>query len=193
MNLITNRCLGAYIYRDVLHEQYKNPFIWTGIETPDFQRLFEFYDSIDFNKTIIGAENPQELKHFYLVIDGKVRVDYSHVLFERTATSPILRGNNIYYNKPWEYIVDKYAERLLRMIEPPVFMFMDIDFNRDYDISDIAYRCKKPLKVITCDKDFPVNEFVTTLLVEHKDWRTVEWWKYMFNNYLADIQRLVSG
>ena len=191
MNLITNRCLGAYIYRDILKESYKNPFIWTGIPYTDFTTLFESYSTLDFNNTRIGADDPKSLKGFYLVIDGKVKVEYSHVLFEWSANYPIQRGNNIYYNKPWEYIADKYAERLKRMIEPPVFMFMDIDFNREYGIADIAKVNKTPLIVITCDSSYPENEFVKTLLVEHRDWRTVEWWKFIYGKYSNEISNLL--
>lgn len=192
MNLITNRCLGAFIYRDILHIPYNNVFMWTGISCLDFNTLFEDYDFIDFNKTSIDAINRKEYKGFYLIIDGKVRVNYSHVLYDKSAQVPIVRGTNIYYNKPWKYIVEKYSERLKRMVEPPTFIYMDLDFNKDYVIADIARKIHKQLIVITVDRDFPTNEYLSVLYVDKQDWCKVDWWDYLKDNYENDIKRLLG-
>lgn len=49
MNIITNNCLGGFIYRDILKTEYQNPFIWTYIKTNEFIFLCENYNKINFH------------------------------------------------------------------------------------------------------------------------------------------------
>ena len=56
MNIITNNCLGGFIYRDILKTEYQNPFIWTGIEIEKFIDFVDNFDKIDFTNVMIEKE-----------------------------------------------------------------------------------------------------------------------------------------
>lgn len=75
MNIISNRCIGAYIYRDIIKTKFQNPFVWSRINKQYFNYLFEHYSIINFYNYELGKID-DELSIFYLNIDNKVRVDF---------------------------------------------------------------------------------------------------------------------
>lgn len=48
MHIISNNCLGGYIYRDSLKQEYSTPFIWCKIKEDSFIPLTENLYKIDF-------------------------------------------------------------------------------------------------------------------------------------------------
>lgn len=122
MNIISNTCLGAYIQRDILHQQYNNPFCWNIIDAKSMLYLIENYDSINF----MNYELVKDAKwNFTLIIDKHIYVKYVHYLFSPMDDSPRIHNADVYYNKIWEYIIHKYEERLIRMKEnnlKPIFV-----------------------------------------------------------------------
>lgn len=136
MNIISNCCLGGFIYQDVLKVQFSNPFIWSWLNQDDVIYLIQNYDKINFNNYELSTYNNLPLKDevcFQLTIDDKIKIIYSHYKFIKNKdVLEIDRTRNmVYHNKIWEYVVAKYDERLKRMIDentPPVFLICD---NRD--------------------------------------------------------------
>ncbi len=136
MNIISNCCLGGFIYQDVLKVQFSNPFIWSWLNKDDVIYLIQHYDKINFNDYELSTYNNLPLKDevcFQLTIDDKIKIIYSHYQFIKNKdVLEIDRTRNmVYHNKIWEYVVAKYDERLKRMIDentPPVFLICD---NRD--------------------------------------------------------------
>lgn len=191
MNLITNRCLGAYIYRDILKTQYENPFIWTSIWDESFNILFEDFDKINFDNFKVLHDTAHTVEKYYVLIDDAVRVNYGHVILDNDATTPSTRDVNIYTNDPIKYIGEKYTERLRRMINPPVFIYLDLDFTQNYAISTIARRKQRALGILTVDQNFPSNEFVNKQLVVHQDWKKQSWWEYLYESHLNEINNLL--
>ena len=133
MNIISNCCLGGFIYQDVLKVQFSNPFIWSWLNQDDVIYLIQNYDKIDFNNYELSTYNNLPLKDevcFQLTIDDKIKIIYSHYQFIKNKdVLEIDRTRNmVYHNKIWEYVVAKYDERLKRMIDentPPVFLICD--------------------------------------------------------------------
>lgn len=120
MNILSNNCIGGFVYRDILHTQYRNPFIWTGIDTNAlFVDFIDNYDNINFNKIMLESSNGSFNGELSLVIDGRYKWHNCHIKFLHTATTPIYvtndYGNDVYTNEPWKYIVNKYMSRLKRM------------------------------------------------------------------------------
>lgn len=115
MNIITNNCLGGFIYRDILKEEYKNPFIWTSINHLDLIDLIENFDTINFVNIMIDRDGKELGNNFITIIDDKYKIYNHHVWFSAKDNEPRIEGNNVFYNKPWEYIVEKYEKRLKRM------------------------------------------------------------------------------
>lgn len=48
MNLISNCCLGAFIY-EIKNEEFNNPFMWAMTNTDSFIYLMEHYDTINWD------------------------------------------------------------------------------------------------------------------------------------------------
>jgi len=115
MNIITNNCLGGFIYRDILKIEYQNPFIWTSINHESLLSIIDNYENINFLNVSIDKDGEGLSNNFVTVIDDKYRICNLHIKFSREDNKPRIIGNNVYYNRPWEYIMNKYEERQKRM------------------------------------------------------------------------------
>lgn len=49
INLIANNCIGSEL-EAILHVHHNNPFVWNLIYANEFIKLFQNFDSINFNK-----------------------------------------------------------------------------------------------------------------------------------------------
>ena len=114
MNLIGNTCVASYITRDFLKQQFSNPFCWNIIDYDSMYHLINHWSEIDFLNFTIEKDDKWNLS---IIIDGNVKVQYIHYHFDRNCASPKVRGNDVYYNKIWEFCVDKYKSRVKKMLE----------------------------------------------------------------------------
>ena len=124
MNLIGNTCVASYITRDFLKQQFSNPFCWNIIDYDSMYYLINHWSEIDFLNFTIEKDDKWNLS---IIIDGNVKVQYIHYHFDRNCVSPKVRGNDVYYNKIWEFCVDKYKSRVKRMLETdeePIFILV---------------------------------------------------------------------
>lgn len=137
MNIISNSCVGAFLTRDYFKEKFNNPFVWSFIDTKSFFNLIKNYDKINWlNYELIKDKN----WNFSIIIDNQIKVDYPHYQFKPNVknidfNTPLQR--NVYSNKIWEYIVEKYEIRVKRMIEKnekPIFILSTVyDFNDQHN------------------------------------------------------------
>ena len=118
MNIISNNCLAGYLYQQ-LKIPYSNPFIWTSIYGDSLETLVFNFDKINFSNYEICKDKNW---NFWFNVDDKIRIDFTHHKFDANANKCYKKGSNLFYNKIWEYIVDKYDTRLCRMNEEPVFV-----------------------------------------------------------------------
>lgn len=128
MNLVSNSCVGAYLMRDHYRYQYNNPFCWSFILVDDFVTLMKEWDNIDFMNYTVDKCGKKLEDGFKTVIDGKVTLLWYHYKFSPKFARPTTKGINVFYNRIWEYISEKYEERTRRMLaakEDPVFIFAD--------------------------------------------------------------------
>lgn len=132
MNIITNCCLGGFITRDVLHEQFSNPFVWVWMTTNDVCNIVHNYSSLDFRKFIIRPHDGQLVENccFDIIVDNQITLVYSHYQFNSNYPNEFIdRTRNIVISDHiWEYVVKKYVERVKRMEilnEQPVFLICD--------------------------------------------------------------------
>ena len=130
MNIVTNNCLGGFIYRDILKTEYQNPFIWTYLKTNDFLFLCEHFDEINFKNFMIGKEGEGHKNNYVIKIDEKITLAFHHVWFDKECNEPMIKnsfhGMDIHYNKPWEYIVEKYENEYLEWFkrQDPIFILI---------------------------------------------------------------------
>lgn len=158
INIISHNCIGARIYQ-LKDMEYGNPFMWSVVSPDDFWYLYNHYNEIDFNNiklTKIKNDN-------VIVIDEKINVYYIHYRFDKNAKTPVRRikdGVDVYYNKIDEYILEKYNNRVRRMLEQkikPIFIVSDREFvaNKNlnmYKKDLIKYVNKEDCIVVTVDK-----------------------------------------
>lgn len=129
MNIISNNCTAGFIYKNVLKTEYQHPFIWCRFFNDDFLYLIQHYDSINFHNYEIGkygAKLHNKTNPFYIRVNDKVSIHYTHYYFDSTASTPITtKSHDILYNKIWELIVSNYKKRLERLNGKPSFIFND--------------------------------------------------------------------
>ena len=125
MNIISNNCFGGYIYKNVLKTEYTTPFIWSRIYNDDLIKLLSNFKTINFNNIELKKKGKNLEDGFYIEIDNLIKVYYNHYKFDKNCNKPILKDDctnsinnwsiDIHYNKIWEYIIEKYNNRLNRM------------------------------------------------------------------------------
>lgn len=128
LNILSNNCLGGFIYRDILHVPYSNPFIWTLFDTDMFISLLSNYSSINFGQYTVKkhSENWNIDNDFDTIIDNHYIIQNIHMHFDAHASTPMtvngakgaqrsLWTNGVRYAFIWEYIADCYKKRVVRM------------------------------------------------------------------------------
>lgn len=138
MNLISDCCFGAYVYRDYLKIEYQNPFIWSSILLKDMASLIKNYAVINFSKVKLIRFRDHVSTDFFcgdkfmlsqyntltgLEVDGKFKVFWTHNYYDPTATVPKKLGGEVYYCKNYLYTVNNWFKRMPRMANAgkPVF------------------------------------------------------------------------
>lgn len=131
MNIIANNCVGADLYFNVLKTEFMSPFIWSLTYPDEFIYLCKNYDSINFNnidliqmkeENDIGTEKHKIDKCIFGVrIDNKITTWFTHILYDSKCKEPTIIGDDRFYYRNFDWVFDKYNERLKRMTEPPVF------------------------------------------------------------------------
>ena len=128
MILIANSCVGGYIYKNEMQQPYMSPFIWSLVDFESMLWLLKNFYTINFKriKMFDIGSNESNNWEFGLIIDGHVKVKYIHYKFSSNAVEPVIKNVDVYYCRIWEYIIDKYLERIQRMKTcggKPLFIF----------------------------------------------------------------------
>ena len=122
MNLVSNSCVGAFIQVKEFKEKLNNPFTWALIDCDSMYNLISKWNELNFENYELKRYDNWK---FSIIIENLVEIKYIHYKFDKNAKSPIKKDIDIYYNKIWEYIVEKYETRLKRMKElneEPIFI-----------------------------------------------------------------------
>lgn len=147
MNIISNNCIGGYIYTET-KTMYNNPFMWTNILTPEFVNLVNSYNNIDFLNYNITYEHtgwndngdlPKNTLVTTVHIDNLVDVYYTHHLYysKYDTIHKLTNGNRLLSNNMKDFVDEKYNSRIQRMIkvnEPPIFIYLEWDYEKESDI-----------------------------------------------------------
>lgn len=123
MNIISNNCIGAALYR-VNDIKFCNPFSWGGLDIDDFIFLVNNYDFIDFNKVSFSLENRfgHKEKSVLCKIDNKIDYHFSHYRYREDST-PTIEKYTVNYKDIIKYSKEKYFSRLNRTKEKPTFIY----------------------------------------------------------------------
>ena len=125
MNIISNNCCGAFYY-DQNNMKQLNPFRYCWFDVKSVYNIVFNYENINFRNYELQKDNNW---NFYINIDNKVKLNLIHHKFDSTAITPYKKGDDIFYSKIWEYIIEKYEMRLNRMTEKPLFIIDCGGFN----------------------------------------------------------------
>lgn len=113
VNIISNNCAGAAIYKYVLQSSYQNPFIWC---TTNVDQLMLHFHNIQFDKFSLFNESKQLDKVWHIQIDNLIDCRFLHAKFDPAQQTPYIHDVDVYYNKIWEYLVNNYVKRVQRML-----------------------------------------------------------------------------
>lgn len=133
---------------------YNNPFMWCAMRYDDIAAIIRNWGNINWDNIDLNPANllPVEYKLFdvsrrksyYISVDNKFNICYVHYRQSTTHSKPCVQGVDVYYNKIWEYVVDKYRDRVSRMQlnnERPVFYLMKTRMMGLSEVSAIDRLC----------------------------------------------------
>ena len=170
MFVIANNCCGGRLYQET-NTQFNNPFIWMVLPYDSVMYIMKNFNKInwynyEFEKSKLRANT------FIIKIENNIEIHYVHYIFSEKDS--IIRqeknhsdkeeqwSGEVFYNKIWEYINEKYlnrTERMLKTNENPCFLIKDEPYankNSKYDIKDITY-CDCPFKRIIITQNKSIN------------------------------------
>lgn len=146
MNIIANTCIGGYIYTNT-NNHYGNPFIWNNILAPDFIKLVNLYDQINFLNYSIFYEYtqwhdrgvlPKDTLVTTVNIDNLINIRYTHHLYcEKYNNMFLLQpSNRLMSNNMKDYVNQLYIKRIHRMLnfnEKPIFVYFEQDDEKELE------------------------------------------------------------
>lgn len=125
MNIIGNSCASSYIVRDILHEQFNNPFVWCSMTPRDMIQIINNYDKINWKKYKVEfyKNNSFNCQCVNITVDDLFTIKYPHYVFRNCETK--IQSVNVFSNDIIKFATEKYETRLDRMLEnnePPIFI-----------------------------------------------------------------------
>lgn len=178
-------------------EPHTNPFTWVDLDFNSMFHLMCNWYSINW-ANIRLEEHPHPYwggNIYWLIVDNKVTIRYVHYLFDAHAKTPIVQGANVKYWLIWEYIVEKYFERVKRMQQlrqEPSFI---IEWGHlDYNATNWARLTdgKLPFKVVVITRGHSIVGNDPNLLIIHDENRTALPF-YFANKYYKECRRFITG
>lgn len=93
MNIVSNNCTGGFIYSELLHSRFSNPFIWCRVSLDDFLFLMQYWDSINFlnARLVKHGELLDDTAPFAIRVDDKFEIRYTHYYFNSRCETPEAR------------------------------------------------------------------------------------------------------
>jgi hypothetical protein len=156
--------------RDLLKSEYNNPFVWGWVSAADMLSIMRTYYSINWNNARLSTYQNKELQDgvcFTVHVDNIFDLTYSHYQFNTNYDFLTDHNTNmVFSNHIWEYVMDKYRQRTLRMITqniPPKYIILD-DFTEkgfsDRQISQIYEISRMPVLIFTNKDTYSSNHLV---------------------------------
>lgn len=169
MNLIGNSCVGAFIIRDFLKEEYINPFCWNIIDYKSMYNLIKYYDSINFlNYKLINENNV-----FSILIDDKVKVKYIHYKKDKNINGIKFEAFDVLSNNIEKYIIEKYESRVKKMLskkEKPIFLIA-AGYTQEYYYSEKELKSiidiNSPYKIIISYDKCKIKSTNNVIILNH--------------------------
>ena len=179
VNIISNCCAGATLYKNYLGIPYNNPFIWAVLYPKTVFTLLESFYTINWLNIKLEEANlmvdpSQGHRNYKIIIDNKVEIFYIHYQFNEAQSTIYDTGVDVFYNRIWEYVIEKYISRVKRMGElkvPPSFLLCDNKEGYSFSNNDILRLLSpRPFKIVLAtDKDLSHYDIPANVMVIHHD------------------------
>lgn len=132
--------------------------MWCVIKADSFYNLILNYDKIDFSNFEISKSNfngtSNKLDIFKIIVDNLIEAHYIHHHFHKDYSKVYVKDIDVFYNKIWEYIVEKYEERIKRINDKPTFLILGETTNSGFNLEteEKILKIKTPYKIILITK-----------------------------------------
>jgi len=124
MNIIGNSCASSYIVRDLLHEQFNNPFVWCSVTEADILYVMQHFSDIHWDVFDVSLYKNRAFngRNVQIVVDGKFTIKYPHYVLSNRELR--VDGVNVFANNIIEWSTQKYMTRIerMRLADPPFFI-----------------------------------------------------------------------
>lgn len=188
--IIGNNCCGGNFYQ-LKHIYYNNPFIWMLLPYDSIAVLMTSFDKINW-ASIKLTNSPVKENTFILTIDNKVNIHFVHHMFNPLYDTPTLirdsSGSHLVSNHIWEYIINKYSERVKQMLATdmtPKFIIHDQNWGMQNTSIDALARLQSPYKRVFVTTHNIASAYPKTTKIIHTPTRTEP--EAMINNYFHQI------
>lgn len=177
MFCIGNNCCTGYLYHK-LHIPFNNPFVWMVLPNKSVYNLLSNFYHINWSNISMRKSNIKP-NTYIITVDDIIDIHYVHYHLNPMAAklTCIKSANRLQNHLEWKYIykyiVEKYFERVKRMVmlkEPPCFLIDEETYITDsISLSDIAL-VDSPFKryIISTQKITVDNELVFNNVINRK-------------------------
>lgn len=180
-NLIGNTCCASWITQRILHQEFINPLCWSIMDfTSAYNCIAHFYD---VNWLNIQLNVDTAFSEFSITVDKCFTIIYVHYKFSPFVDTLYKKDDDVYFNKIWEYIVDKYIDRARKMCNhkiPPRFIFTT---PKEYRDARTYYSLDEQYKLAELATDYPII-FSFPKNIKHQNVISVEQNKVFSGNSL---------
>lgn len=116
MNIIGNSCASSYVVRDLLKEQFSNPFVWCSVTEADILYVMANYLSINWIniKCTLYDNQAFKIKNVKITVDDKIEIKYPHYCLSKGSTK--VDRINVFSKDIIQWATDKYLDRVGRML-----------------------------------------------------------------------------
>lgn len=115
MNIIGNSCASSYVVRDLLKEQFSNPFVWCSVTEADILYVLANYTALNWDtiRVVLYDNKTLKTKNVKIIVDDKIEIKYPHYCLSKDNTK--VDGINVFSKDIIQWATDKYNERVSRM------------------------------------------------------------------------------
>lgn len=133
--VVGSNCCAGNFYHNYLNTPFYSPFIWCVVPYDSIFNIMTHWTTIDWNDIKI-TPNPTRDLTFTLHINNIAALHYVHYFWSAKYTKPYAKGASIFYKNIHEYIINKYEERVNRMltngsIDNPIFIIHEEQYSNE--------------------------------------------------------------
>lgn len=149
--IIGSNCCAGNFYHNYLNTPFYSPFIWSVVPYDSILNLVNSWNTIDWNDIKI-VPNPTREYTLTLQLNKIANVHYVHYFWSAKHNTPFAKGASIFYKDIHSYLLNKYKERVARMladgaIKTPIFIVHEESYANDKNTDVIP-------KIMTADSPY---------------------------------------